>query len=267
MDCSSRVPRLGLLLSLGGLIAVFALGGGTAYAASVSQAAGALTLEADDREANRVTITFSVNAEGRPTATVTDAERLKPSGTCSYSGQGNRKTVACVAPAGVPLSAMIDLRDENDTLSIQQPAPDRVPTIRILDGPGNDSISASAGRNTFVNGPGNDTYRGGDGVDVAMLGYGNDTIHGGGGSDRLSGGIGNDRLWGGDGADTVNGSLGIDRVYGDSGNDLVLGGAGNDVLFGGLGRDRVFGGPGLDRMYGGPDLDRLDGRVGEVRRA
>ncbi|WP_143481806.1 calcium-binding protein, partial [Pseudomonas citronellolis] len=81
-------------------------------------------------------------------------------------------------------------------------------------------------------------------------GEGNDTLIGYASDDRLSGGTGNDRLYGEAGHDWLEGGVGNDSLYGDAGNDTLIGGAGSDYLTGGEGSDvyRFERGWGQDRI-------------------
>jgi Ca2+-binding RTX toxin-like protein len=95
---------------------------------------------------------------------------------------------------------------------------------------------------TVHGGPGNNTLSGTAGEDQLYAASGNNTVNGLDGHDLLDGGAGND---------TLNGGGGNDQLYGQAGNDVLNGGAGMDVLFGGAGNDSLAGGSGADIFHFG----------------
>lgn len=158
-------------------------------------------------------------------------------------------------------------------------------------GPGDDLITGAGG--LVCSGAGDDVVRnsrGDAGYDLKVLaGPGNDTVELGAGAAFVSGGTGNDRItgwirrahggpgndvmagerpgrftpsrntfFGGPGRDVLAGHKGSDRLYGGSGPDLIFGGPGDDRLEGGAGNDGLSGGSGTDVLIGGPGRDRLD---------
>lgn len=129
-------------------------------------------------------------------------------------------------------------------------------------GSGNDTIHGDAGNDHIMGDEGNDLLYGGLGNDLIEGGAGHDTLFGDQGDDILSGGDGNDILWGGAGNDTLQGGAGNDKLYGEDGDDELSGHAGNDQLFGGIGHDRLDGGAGDDTLDGGPGNDTLLGGDG-----
>jgi Ca2+-binding RTX toxin-like protein len=81
---------------------------------------------------------------------------------------------------------------------------------------------------------------------IQIGGNGNDTLTGTAGDDSFNGGNGNDSLIGNAGNDTLIGGNGTDFLVGSAGNDLLNGDNGNDTLRGGLGNDTLTGGNGQD---------------------
>ncbi|PWU28218.1 hypothetical protein DK254_20430 [Pseudomonas sp. RW407] len=94
-------------------------------------------------------------------------------------------------------------------------------------------------------------------------GEGNDILTGYASDDCLSGGAGNDRLDGGIGNDWIGGGTGNDTLFGNAGNDTLVGGAGNDYLHGGDGSDvyRFERGWGQDRIE---NYDRNSGKTDAI---
>jgi Ca2+-binding RTX toxin-like protein len=81
---------------------------------------------------------------------------------------------------------------------------------------------------TIVGGPGDDTLTGTAGNDIVSLLGGQDTFHGAAGNDTVCGGPGDDELVGQDGND---------KVYGGSDDDYLSGGKNTDTCGGGSGED------------------------------
>jgi len=97
------------------------------------------------------------------------------------------------APLNVTVGAGADDGEQGENDDIQDTVED------VTGGTGDDTLTGSAGDNTFNGGAGNDTLSGGDG------------------SDTLYGDAGNDSLMGGDGDDTILDSLGTNQIDGGPG--------------------------------------------------
>lgn len=135
---------------------------------------------------------------------------------------------------------------------------DNLSGSRVEAGPGNDSITGTAGRDYLRGGDGEDVIAGGAEFDDLHGNAGNDTVSGGDGDDWVVGGKDNDHLKGEWGDDIAYGNLGNDTCEGGGGNDLVRGGQGNDMLFGGDGNDWISGDRGDDTMSGGTGADTFN---------
>ncbi len=97
------------------------------------------------------------------------------------------------APLTVTVGAGADDGEQGENDDVQDTVED------VTGGTGDDTLTGSAGDNTFNGGAGNDTLSGGDG------------------SDTLYGDAGNDSLMGGDGDDTILDSLGTNQIDGGPG--------------------------------------------------
>src|SRR5215831_2466607 len=84
----------------------------------------------------------------------------------------------------------------DDTISLDNVAPQALPPAHLFGGNGNDSLTGGGGNDTLDGGAGDDTVVGGKGADTALLGAGNDTFiwNPGDGSDVVEGGAGFDTL-------------------------------------------------------------------------
>lgn len=160
--------------------------------------------------------------------------------------------------------------------------------------PGIETVTGTAGDDTFAGDAAIKTYDGGAGIDAVsyedarfgvsaslLLNTGlsgdalgdryisiealegspfNDILVGSSGDDQLVGGLaGDDWIYGGAGADLLDGGEDNDMLFGELGNDRLVGGDGNDVLDGGDGGDTIDGGNGNDVLTGGFGNDRLSG--------
>ncbi len=125
--------------------------------------------------------------------------------------------------------------------------------VRLLGGPGNDTLSG---------GLKNDSLFGGSGKDILFGDKGNDLLDGGDGGDTLNGNDGNDRLFGRQGNDVLVGGRGDDQLDGGENNDILRGDQENDVLDGGDGADSLNGGDGDDILRGGNGNDVLADELG-----
>jgi Ca2+-binding RTX toxin-like protein len=85
-------------------------------------------------------------------------------------------------------------------------------------------------------------------VEGVVSGSGDDTITGTAGSETFDGGEGDDVLTGGGGPDTLVGSGGDDNLLGGIDADTINGGDGEDYLDGGAGRDSMLGGGASDTL-------------------
>ncbi|MEM1011499.1 MAG: hypothetical protein AAGI46_04675 [Planctomycetota bacterium] len=114
-------------------------------------------------------------------------------------------------------------RELADTIDVDASVP-----VRVLGGPGNDTITSSG----FVQGGfGNDTITGTEGRNILHGGPGDDVLVGLGGNDFLVAGFGDDQLDGGEGDDTLIGARGANTLVGGIGADrffLNLGANTND---------------------------------------
>lgn len=146
-------------------------------------------------------------------------------------------------------------------------------SVRVFDGPDDDTIVGSSGDDEFFTHSGADQIDGGPGDDYfsqasnpARLegGPGNDRMrifgaadaHGGDGDDDIAvmddgviaGDAGNDQLLSWRGPVRMEGGPGDDNLVVEvsGGADVLLGGDGNDILRAGGGRDTLEGGPGRD---------------------
>ncbi len=139
------------------------------------------------------------------------------------------------------------------------------------------SLTGSAGDDSFSALGGDDSVAGQDGDDRLFGAAGNDTLLGEGGDDSLDGGTGADTLEGGSGDDILLGGSGDDILDGGDGDDLLLGEADNDTLrTGESGTDHLIGGAGddlyvIERAAGtsyraqGVTVDEYDGGSGSDR--
>src|SRR5262245_37968153 len=84
----------------------------------------------------------------------------------------------------------------DDTISLDNVAPQALPPAHLFGGNGNDSLTGGGGNDTLDGGAGDDTVVGGKGADIASLGAGNDTFiwNPGDGNDVVEGGSGFDTL-------------------------------------------------------------------------
>lgn len=278
------------------LIAVFALGAGSARAAEVKVATTlscdgdlacekysgdfphhSLSFTAAPGEANDVTVSGPAD-----TVTVHDAGAVLTAGDrCTSSGDHD---VTCDLSGAPRAPNSIALGDGNDRLV----------------------VSGSLAAQTVVDGgDGDDDVTGGGEVDQLKGGLGRDKLAGGAGNDTLMGGgatasgesIEADVLDGGPGEDTadyrlhkvpigidllqtepsqgadgegdtlidiedVYGGSGGDDLLGDSNDNVLMGEGGGDILTGSEGNDTLEGGPGDDVYSGGAGNDSLDTRDG-----
>jgi Ca2+-binding RTX toxin-like protein len=118
----------------------------------------------------------------------------------------------------------------NDVVEFNQRNPITV-GVEVSAGTGNDTVEATAGRDTLYGGGGNDFLDGREG---------SDSIFGENGNDKLEGKGGNDSLYGGNGDD---------YIQGQAGDDLIRGNAGHDDIIGGSGRNRIRGNGGNDDFH------------------
>lgn len=190
--------------------------------------------------------------------------------------------------------SLLDGGDGNDTLyggdwTLEiSGVTDRVPTVTLSGGAGNDYLHGAFGSvaNLYNGGLGDDTIvftttndsllgegsiegndkisfvgglaAGATGVSFVLFDtLGNNTISGSDGNDSIVTGSGADFLQGGSvaAAATFNVGFGDDTLVAGGGNDYLFGGSGSDVLFGEIGDDTLQGGTGGDTLVGGEGVD------------
>jgi len=163
----------------------------------------------------------------------------------------------------------------------------------ILDGAGDDIITANNAGDLIQGGSGADTITGGTGADLFLLGSGFNVVSGEGGADivrgttgnyviyaidylsdprlqspvkqpanespiEVSAGSGSSSIVGGSGNDTLEGS-GDDTIHGMGGDDNIQGGDGPSVLFGDAGNDIILARMGDTTIVGGTGQDTVTG--------
>jgi hypothetical protein len=140
-------------------------------------------------------------------------------------------------PGGTP-DLVVVLGDGNDRLVFYPDGVGFVGSVSIDGGPGDDTLTSSAARETVNGGDGNDRIEAQSGDDNLSGGPGDDVVNGGSDSDTIDGGSGRDRLEGdcagclGDGNDTINARDGeVDTVSCSFGTDVVTADA-DDVVEG-----------------------------------
>jgi Ca2+-binding RTX toxin-like protein len=129
----------------------------------------------------------------------------------------------------------------NDSMATISHGLNRISSMRLEGGDGNDTLLASGYNDQLYGGNGNDELSSASGERT-----GNFSLYGDTGDDKLwaRGNASNDHLYGGSGNDRLSGiSGGGDRLFGGSGNDLLITGSGSaynmDTLDGGAGSDVV----------------------------
>ena len=149
-----------------------------------------VSVDSAGNQANRISRSPSISADGRFVAFISESSNLVPGDT------NNRYDIYDIFVA--------------DTSS----------TPNVINGtPGNDNLTGTSG-NDIINGlEGDDVLTGLRASDVFNGGDGNDILYGGKGSDTLNGGLGNDNLVGGAGNDVfvLGAGLGVDTIS-DFGN-------------------------------------------------
>jgi Ca2+-binding RTX toxin-like protein len=188
--------------------------------------------------------------------------------------------------------SLLDGGDGNDTLyggdwTLEiSGVTDRVPTVTLSGGAGNDYLHGAFGAVANL-------YDGGLGDDTIVFTTTNDSLFGEGsveGNDNISfvsglangatgvsfvlfDTLGDNTISGSDGNDSIVTGSGADFLQGGSvaaaatfdvgfGDDTLIAGGGNDYLFGGAGSDVLFGEDGDDTLQGGTQRDTLVGGEG-----
>ena len=167
---------------------------------------------ADQYDANRLDIAYTVNADNNDTIELNEAYLKLPRGRLVQRSSG------------------LDLELQSDTAT-------QLGAIKFQNA---DRLTDTL----LTNASGSRTFYARDLVD-AIRGYGivyegttgNDNLVSDAGSDVLLGLTGNDTLTGGDGNDFMSGDDGDDQLDGGAGNDTLAGSSGNDTLVGGAGAD------------------------------
>lgn len=121
----------------------------------------------------------------------------------------------------------------------------KINSVSVVGGAGNDSVWGSTAVDVLSGNAGNDTLLGYSGNDSIHGGDDSDFLYGGDDNDSLDGGTGNDRLYGENGHDTLSSSAGSNRFYGEDGDDSITGGNDTDRIHPGLGNDTIDGGAGV----------------------
>ncbi len=159
--------------------------------------------------------------------------------------------------------------------------------IGVLDGgPGDDTLTGTAGRDRLDGGRGSDHLFGYAGDDRLFGDTANgdpddhDVLFGGQGNDDLIGGLGTNELFAWSRDPRLGGQFGIFvdaagnlfdtdgggvRTLEDTGLNRVLGGTQDDALYGGTGLDFLYGNGGNDTLYNkdGSRFEDLDGGLGQ----
>ncbi|HYI64993.1 MAG TPA: calcium-binding protein [Allosphingosinicella sp.] len=227
------------------------MSGGTGSDIYFVDDAGDTVIEASGQGNDEVRTTLAAYA------LTADVERLKFTGSGSFTGTGN------------DLSNEITGGTSNDTLY----GGDGHDTL--VGGGGDDTLYGEEGHDTLIGGTGSDTMVGGDGNDVYIVDSTGDTVTeaAGEGTDQvftslatyvlpdeienlnynaITGnftGTGNgldNVIYGGTGNDTLSGLDGNDELRASSGSDSLFGGDGDDLLVGASGTDTSEGGAGAD---------------------
>jgi Ca2+-binding RTX toxin-like protein len=153
-------------------------------------------------------------------------------GELTVEGTEASDKIALRLAAGDPGTLQVDVGDDGSAeFSFDR---ERISSIAVAAGAGNDLVRIDDGNGAFTNGI----------------------------PTTIAGDDGNDFLLGGAGAETLVGGAGVDSIDGNGGNDLALMGAGDDVFIWdpGDGSDTVEGEDGTDRMlFNGAGVDeRVD---------
>ena len=253
----------GAVRVLMGAALVCALGAaapGSAAAATISYAAGAVHLAALPGETNALQVGRAAGGG----VVVFDSVPMRPGTGCVATSTYSARC------AGTIIGLEFDLGDGDDTLVIDGDVAD---SLVVTAGAGDDVIAGSGAGEVLDGGLGDDVLSGAGGADI---------LSGGPGDDRLLGGDGDDTLDGGDQVDTLDGGAGADRLGGGAGGDTVTyalrqaavsaaadGGANDGEAFEGddiaTDVEHLIGGAGDDVLGGTEAANVLDGRGGEDR--
>jgi len=175
-----------------------------AFASQVEIAGDRLVYGADKGESNAITIsggvdTYVIRDSGATIRVVAPCKLTETSAQAS-------------CPAAGLVGFMIDARDENDSVNLEDVA---LPAV-VVGGDGDDRLAGGNGVNRIDGGEGEDLLVGRSGNDVLAGGAGRDGLRGGLGDDTVLGGTENDVIGTDPGADSLDGGPGFDIVsYGE----------------------------------------------------
>ena len=239
------------------------------------------TIIVTGNEAEAMTVTFTPNAGGAPTAmTVTYANGQPVSVVPSDRSFNDTVTNDGIMYGDVltglgdddvtntgTINGDIDLGEGDDTLTLNIGAAQG----DIFGADGDDTIIANNRVNAIDGGDGSDTvsYENSNlGVTVSLLSGAAGGAHAAGDTltaiENLIGSIRGDNLRGNQGDNVIDGNAGKDILIGYNGGDSLIGGAGRDILSGGNGADLLDGGDSVDQArYNGSSeavqINLLDG--------
>jgi Ca2+-binding RTX toxin-like protein len=229
----------------GGLGADVLFGGSGFDRAIYWNAAGALTVDLDDRTEN------TGEARGDRFSRIEGIDGSNFSDILRGDEQGNRL-------AGRDGDDLLLGRDGDD---------------QLLGGLGEDDLRGGDGRDVLYGGEGEDALFGGAGSDTASYLFATDGVTADlenaasnvgeaegdtfNSIENLSGSADDDSLRGDDDANRISGGAGDDDLFGRGGDDVLLGDAGNDTILGSDGADVLNGGLGRDDLTGGAGADQF----------
>jgi Ca2+-binding RTX toxin-like protein len=187
-------------------------------------------------------------------ALTANVERLKFTGTGSFTGTGNDLHNDITGGASDDVLSGGDGYDQ------------------LYGAGGNDSLYGGTGGDVLSGGAGMDYMEGGEGDDVYIVDTSADTVveYSGEGIDLIYTTVSNYTLganlenlsWNTTGAFTGTGNALDNAITGGGSNDVLDGGDGNDTLRGQGGNDTLYGSDGDDLLIGGPGADTMNGGNG-----